>query len=732
MRVAGAPNESFSEETSTAEIEMAELTFKPRARLMLLLGDQLIRDAGIAVFELVKNAYDADATKCSITLEKIGATSEQARIIVEDNGTGMDLATVKEVWLSPGTRNRLTQREELLKETAKPARSKRGRLPLGEKGVGRFAVHKLGNQVKMITRVADADEVLVVIDWTKFDNDSPLTKVSVSVEERTPQHFVGRRTGTRIEISGLRELPWTRRRVRDLHRAITSICSPVSGPDGFSATLKLNPDPGEWLEGLLTAEQAMQLSLFRFCGRIENGQLTYDYEFKPWPGMKGINPRKISQKVIPIDAATEEQKKKAASADEENTRDLASHQIGPIDIDFHIFDRERDVLQFVPGNMDLLKDFLDQNGGVRVYRDGVRVYDFGEPGNDWLDLGGRRINVPARRIGNNQVIGTIRLKLAKSRDLVEKTNREGFVENPAYRAFRAVVKFAIAQAEAERNIDKQRIRKATAKPKQKEPVLGEVAALREEITKLDLKKEQEKTLRHHLDRIEIQFREVLDRLLTAAGAGLNLAVVLHEVEKGIKSLHAAIKNGEPANIILDRAKQLAEIIDGLTWLTRQSGVIDVVADTLIRHCLFAWSYRFINHRIDVTNGLDHGNPNFTVRGSRRLLMTALMNLIDNAIYWAGVKRVSNRKIFVGTTMELTGNPAFVVADNGPGLQDAPEYLTMPFFTRKPDGMGLGLHIADEIMKIHEGRLAFPEQGDIALPKEFNGAVVLLQFGETKQ
>ncbi len=172
-----------------------------------------------------------------------------------------------------------------------------------------------------------------------------------------------------------------------------------------------------------------------------------------------------------------------------------------------------------------------------------------------------------------------------------------------------------------------------------------------------------------------------------------------------------------------------EIVDGLTWLASRSGVTEVAADTLIRHCLFATSFRFTSHQIAVTNGLDFGDPCFTVQGSRRLLMAALMNLIDNAIYWVDANRLTERRVFVGTTNELTGCPAFVVADNGPGLRDAPEYLTMPFFTRKPDGLGLGLHIADQIMKWHGGRITFPEHGDVRLPQEFDGAVVVMQFDE---
>src|SRR3954470_23518112 len=102
--------------------------FRPRARLVLLLGDQLIRDAGIAVFELVKNAFDADATTCKVFLQNVREDAPEAKIVVEDNGHGMDLKTVKNVWLSPGTRFRLNQREE--KDPAKRRTKRFKRLPI--------------------------------------------------------------------------------------------------------------------------------------------------------------------------------------------------------------------------------------------------------------------------------------------------------------------------------------------------------------------------------------------------------------------------------------------------------------------------------------------------------------------------------------------------------------------------------------------------------------------------
>lgn len=136
---------------------MSSHTFRPRARIIHLLGDQLIRNAGIAVFELVKNAYDADASRCTVTMFEI-TNPDKARIVIQDDGQGMTYETVTGVWLEPGTEYRTKQKEQ-------GERTKKGRLPLGEKGIGRFAVHKLGKQIKLVTRAADSREVVLDLDW---------------------------------------------------------------------------------------------------------------------------------------------------------------------------------------------------------------------------------------------------------------------------------------------------------------------------------------------------------------------------------------------------------------------------------------------------------------------------------------------------------------------------------------------------------------------------------------
>jgi anti-sigma regulatory factor (Ser/Thr protein kinase) len=163
---------------------------------LVLLGDQLIRDAGIAVFELVKNAYDADATEAVVTLHDI-ESEEDARIIVQDNGSGMDWDTVTNVWLEPGTDHRFQQRASGIRTPIYH------RLPLGEKGVGRFAAHKLGDHVLLVTRSKGKSEIIVEVDWNEFGKHRYLADAKVAVEEREPEIFTGKKTGTRIEVRHL-------------------------------------------------------------------------------------------------------------------------------------------------------------------------------------------------------------------------------------------------------------------------------------------------------------------------------------------------------------------------------------------------------------------------------------------------------------------------------------------------------------------------------------------------
>jgi signal transduction histidine kinase len=405
--------------------------------------------------------------------------------------------------------------------------------------------------------------------------------------------------------------------------------------------------------------------------------------------------------------------------------DLSRHSIGDFKFDFFIFDRDPAVLNLLDADKAGLKKYLDTNGGIRVYRDGVRVFDFGEQGNDWLALGDRRVQIPTIRVGNNQIVGAITLDAETSTSLIEKTNREGFIENEAYEDFRQAVLFTLSQVEVERAKDKERLRVAYSRGAVREPVVEDLAELREELRKRQLTKE----LGPYVDRVEAQFEQVRDTLMTAASAGLTLTTVIHEVEKIIKELVKATKRGAPADRIGKLVEHLDQMVEGLAFLVKHSGMRAEKASVLINQALFNSEYRFRAHGIHVIHGIDQGDADFTVKCSRRLIVSTLMNLFDNSIYWLESKGGPKKEIYVGTTRDLNGKPAIVVADSGPGFKDPPEFLIRPFITRKPDGMGLGLHLANEIAKLHKGELVFPESGDLKLPAQIDGAVVAIAFRE---
>src|SRR5690606_30050705 len=123
--------------------------FRPKARILRLLGDQLIGNPRLALFELVKNAYDADAEVVTVTLRDLG--TPKAEIIVRDDGDGMDKGTIQNIWFVPGADHREKQRNKGVRSSIFH------RLPLGEKGLGRFAVHKLGDCIRLVTRSRKED-----------------------------------------------------------------------------------------------------------------------------------------------------------------------------------------------------------------------------------------------------------------------------------------------------------------------------------------------------------------------------------------------------------------------------------------------------------------------------------------------------------------------------------------------------------------------------------------------
>ena len=686
-----------------------DLIFQVRPRLLTLLGDQLIRDASLAVFELVKNAYDADATKCGVTLENLD-DPEEAEIVIQDNGCGMDESILRNVWMMIATDFRTAQRAE-------QQRTPRfHRFPLGEKGLGRLSIHKLGRFVRLITRTRGGRELEAEFDWDLIETASSLNSAIVKLERRRePEAFPGNRHGTRLEVSRLRE-SWTRGELRKLHRAVNSLCSPFQGPTDFEVTLTA-PGKEDWLEGLFTFEQADASALYHVKGSFEGGSMRFDYSFSPPLGYSKQLRRRTAQGV----RFGLEKREDRKTVD----LDLSSHKIGKVDFEFWLFDRDSTVLRAVTDDVKGLKDYLDENGGIRVYRDGIRVYDFGEPGNDWLNLDIRRVNTPTARTSNNQILGALQLDAVDSVDLREKTNREGFIENSASSDFRAAVISVLTQVEAEKIKDQRRLREVLGKGTGKK-VFEKLTELRDTLEDKGVLKDVEPKLKA----VEKEMELYRDQLLHAAVPGLTIGVMLHGAEKILDELRTAATRGGSAERIRELIERLYRAMRPVTNLLKNPSLAKTSASILIQEAIFSTELRLKRHNIRLINGLSDGTPDFKIRGSKQMLIASITNLIDNSIHWLEIKGSKEKLLYIGTTNDLEGGPAIVVADNGPGFgNDDPEDLIAPFFTRRSGGMGLGLYIVNEVMRVSKGNLVFPGKGDVDLPPRVDGAIVALQFGD---
>jgi len=684
-------------------------SFKARARLLLELGDQLIKDESIAVFELVKNGYDADANKVLVELYEIDSP-KKGRIEITDDGQGMDLDTIRNVWLEPGTNFR---EKQLISGTRTPRYK---RMPLGQKGIGRFGAHKLGKTIQLITRKEGNDEIIIDLDWSIFTADKYLDEIPVNISTRKPELFKGNSSGTKIIIKQLWS-KWTRGLVRKIHRNISSICSPYKSPDSFKTELILyDKDKTDWLEGLWDWKDVVKFKLFNATCFLEGNKLSYDYNFEPWKTMNLVDKRRVSQKNIVMGFDTK---------DDSVEINLSKYNIGKVRIDLYIYDLDSNVLSLgVEKEKKGLKEFLKFNGGIRVYRDNIRVYDYGAPGNDWLELGTRRVNLPTLRISNNIVLGAVSIERISSSDLMEKTNREGFIENEAYEMFKLAIIYSLSQIETERFKDKTRIRNAYQKNISKEPVLQPISDLRKKIKKKGLEEE----LGSYLDQVERDYSDIKNRLLTSASAGLNLSVVIHEVEKVLKELELSLSKSSSIQKSKQLAKRLTELIGGYSNLIRGEGLKTISSKELIEQALFNVEYRLDAHKIKIIMDLD---DTFKLKCTKRLILNSIMNLIDNSIWWLENKNPEQKIIYIKTT-ELEDGYSIIIADNGPGLIDSLEYLVEPFITRKPDGMGLGLHIVSEVMKSHKGIVRIIEKGEVSLPKEITGACLALIFNRDEK
>ena len=166
-----------------------KLHFKTSSGIKSIVGKDLITDKFVAIFELVKNSYDAGAKQVTITFDK-------DKIIIVDDGHGMSKNDLVEKWLNLA-----------YSEKKEGSLSNKERIYVGSKGIGRFSADRLGSKLTITTKVKDENlQHIVWIDWNKFDEDLKTLFEDVYLDYEESRLFdLNVESYTKIEICSLHD-----------------------------------------------------------------------------------------------------------------------------------------------------------------------------------------------------------------------------------------------------------------------------------------------------------------------------------------------------------------------------------------------------------------------------------------------------------------------------------------------------------------------------------------------
>lgn len=671
--------------------------FSISPRILSHLGEELIKNENIALLELVKNSYDACSKTCDVKFF-LDKDEKLEKILIKDDGIGMDRDVIENAWLTIGT--------DYKKKRIKV--NECGRVPLGEKGIGRLGVHKLGNKITVISKKENGKELKLKIDWKRLDIAKEIEDFKVDIQESKNSNIIDK-SGTHIIIEDLKQ-EWTSTKIREIYRSLNTLNNPFSSEkEIFQVNVLANSK--KIFEKLPTFKEIKNNAMYQCSCKMEGFNITeFKYSFIPWESLKKID---RGREINFLDVHYRE----LTNKDTKERINLDSLEIGPIEFELLIFEKDANILNYTNLEKASLNEYLKANSGIKIYRDNIRVNDYGENENDWLGLNLKRLNQVGGNISTNIVIGSVKLDRLKSSALIEKTNREGFIENTAYEGFTNAINYALSLFVKERNIDKLLLVNLYKEYKHIEPVLYELNNAieiinNEIIDDLELKNK----LLANLNRVNIEYKDVKDKLLKSANAGLNLSVAIHEIEKLISSLQSCITNDDKIRA-LELSIKLDKIVTGYSVMIKKSSMKIIYLSKIINTALDNYSFRFSDHRIDVK--VNYKDKSLEGYFSETESTSIITNILDNSIYWLSFARKEDRQISIWVTDEISGYHSIIISDNGPGFNMPFDVATEVFVTGKPHsiGSGLGLHIAKEMMYSMGGKLKYFDKKDISFPKE---------------
>ena len=395
-----------------SEFDKENVRFSVDASHISRLGRELVVKKETAVSELVKNAYDADATQVTLTFENVDLSG--GRLTIEDDGHGM----IREQLIAGFMRLSTTDKIHT------PYSPRFHRLRAGSKGIGRFAAHRLGKKLTIITQTRQSATALQVdIDWSQFEADQELIVITNQIKE-VPKT---RKSGTTLLIDDLED-GWTVASLERVYRYLADLLQPFplsktleadSNDPGFAVKIFRNLD-GEREEIASTEKLVFEYALAEIKGSVDkNGGIKWS----------------IQSKQLDVN----ERKKITASDSNSETNDFKTLRNVNLKAFYYIYNGKTS--NYLPSHVNtLITTLARERGGIRVYRNGFRVLPYGEREDDWLRLdeeSARRGLLPPYR--NQNFFGFVELVDPKGEIFEETASREYLIDN---QGFQELIRFS--------------------------------------------------------------------------------------------------------------------------------------------------------------------------------------------------------------------------------------------------------------------------------------------------
>ena len=398
------------------------LQFKISSALKDLVGKDLITSDNVAIFELVKNSYDAYANHVVITFSK-------NKITIADNGKGMSLSDLKDKWLFLGFSAKKDGTEDEVNDKQKSYRDKIRRFYAGAKGIGRFSCDRLGRLLTITTKTRDsllAEQILV--DWANFEVDQKIEFDNVDVEHRTlnvDNVFPDQEShGTIIEIEDLHdeETPWTRKHILELKRSLQKLINPYSETNDFV------------IEIICERERKMDFQ------KLQDG-VGFDRDIVNGP-LKNSITEILKLKTTQIDVKISDGFVYTTLTD----RGVDIYRIREHNIHFPLIKNATVSLSFLNRaakyNFTRLMGIDSINfGSVFLFRNGFRILPFGETGDDSWGIDFRAQQGRARYLGSRDLMGRVDVTVEDVNELKEASSRDsGLIDTPMSRQVKDLYK----------------------------------------------------------------------------------------------------------------------------------------------------------------------------------------------------------------------------------------------------------------------------------------------------